>query len=169
MKQPNALLKLAAVVSSLVLFGGFVSYRAGAFNGLMGSSAQQAEPAALQPSPPAPTQPAPTIMSSSKSIILGDNVYDVQIGPYDQPTAPPSAPSQQAGALRPPDRLPGPAPSAPPTAISQQVPPATKQAAPTIFPGTKSATIFAPTLVPQPADKRPTPPAPNNSPRESPR
>jgi hypothetical protein len=39
-KQPHALLKVAVVVSSVLLAGGFVAYRAGAFRSLWGTSAQ---------------------------------------------------------------------------------------------------------------------------------
>jgi hypothetical protein len=90
-KQPHALLKLAAVVSSVLLVGGFVSYRAGAFTGLMETGEQPAEPASspdpeknlmggsksktISFEPPAAQQPppgtgprSPTIMSGSKSI-----------------------------------------------------------------------------------------------------
>ncbi len=52
MKQPNFLLKLATVVSSILLVGGFVCYRAGAFDWLMGASNNR-----------------PTIMGGSKSKI----------------------------------------------------------------------------------------------------
>src|SRR5262249_52073285 len=42
MRQPSSLLRLGAVVSSLLLAGGFVSYRAGAFDSLMRSNAEPA-------------------------------------------------------------------------------------------------------------------------------
>ncbi len=42
MKRPDFLLKLAALVSSLLLLGGYVAYQAGAFNWLSGTSAQKA-------------------------------------------------------------------------------------------------------------------------------
>jgi hypothetical protein len=194
MKQPNALLKLAAVVSSLVLFGGFVSYRAGAFNSLLGpgenaadsgSSATGDEPYKLELTTSDPLtfegrlgRTSDALMSSSKSIIL----FNEQPRP-NTPSAPPATTPQQPppdAAQRPPTIMSSsksaavfvPAQSitaTPPPAPSQQAPPATKQAAPTIISGTKSATIFPPTLVPPPPDKPPTPPATNNAPRESPR
>jgi hypothetical protein len=99
MKQPNVLLKLAAVVSSLLLVGGFVSYRAGAFNWLLGTSARPEEAASEQP-PPDTAQPAQTIMYSSK--------WGVFVAP-----SPPSTPSEQA-----------PAPSQQPAAGTTQPAPA---------------------------------------------
>src|SRR5262249_56218896 len=43
MKQPNRLLKVATIASSVLLLSGFVSYRAGAFHWLMRSSAPPAD------------------------------------------------------------------------------------------------------------------------------
>jgi hypothetical protein len=138
-KEPNLLIKTAAVVSSLLLVGGFVSYRAGAFNGLVGRSAQPTEPAVFQQTPPATTEAAPTMMSSSKSIILGTNHYTV-------PNAPPA--TEPAGT--------------PP-----QAPPATTQPGPTvIIGGTKSAAVFPGTLVPDPAGKPANQPAAANPKKE---
>ena len=88
MKKPNSLLKLAAVVSSVLLAGGFVSYRAGAFDHFLESSA-----------PPADSESSPTraggneatestIMHGSKS-----PVYRYVVKPNTQSAQPPS-PSQ---------------------------------------------------------------------------
>ncbi len=60
MKPRSALVKLAAVASSLLLVGGFISYRAGAFDALLKPSPQPAEPESTPVSDP-------TIMYSSKS------------------------------------------------------------------------------------------------------
>ncbi len=62
MKKPNALLKLAAVVSSVLLVGGLVSYRAGAFNWPMETNS----PPADSESSPTPEEPDPTFISGSK-------------------------------------------------------------------------------------------------------
>jgi hypothetical protein len=66
-KQPNVVIKVAVVACSLLLLGGFVSYRAGAFDRVVRPSAQPSEPAAPQQPPPATTQAAPTIMEGSKT------------------------------------------------------------------------------------------------------
>ncbi len=107
MKSPNSLLKVATVVSSVLLVGGFVSYRAGAFDWLTGTGARPAnsesspaldpsllsgsksdlifrEPANSQQPPPA-AQPAPAIMSGSKSL-----------APAIFPPAQPDPPNAQA-------------------------------------------------------------------------
>src|SRR5262245_45233952 len=47
--QPSFLIKAATLVSSLLLVGGCVSYRAGAFNGLTGATATPAVPATNPP------------------------------------------------------------------------------------------------------------------------
>jgi hypothetical protein len=63
MKQPGTLLKVAAVVSSMLLLGGFVGCRSGAFNRLRETNS----PTAQQPS--TEKQDAePTIMPGTKSI-----------------------------------------------------------------------------------------------------
>ena len=60
MKRPNALLKVAAVASAVLLVGALVSYRAGAFRRLLAS------PAAAEP-PPAAGEADPELLPSSKS------------------------------------------------------------------------------------------------------
>jgi hypothetical protein len=93
-KNANVLLKLAAVASSVVLVGGFVSYRAGALNWLMASEVPPAQvdensPADQPPSAESPLA-TPAIMSGSKS-----GIYIVPAAPAakDGPTAPsPAAP-----------------------------------------------------------------------------
>lgn len=81
MKLPRAVLKVAAVGSSILLVAGFVSYRAGAFDWLAGPAPQPVEPepapiadATNQPAddPPPAVSPltTPAILSSSKSAII---------------------------------------------------------------------------------------------------
>src|SRR5436309_1647416 len=90
MKQPHFLLRMAAVVTSVLLAGGFVAYRAGAIPWLSGKRERPATseskpipaekmfsstksgvispPGLVDDSPPpAPTQSPPIIMSGSKS------------------------------------------------------------------------------------------------------
>jgi hypothetical protein len=43
MKQPNALVKVGVVLIAVLLVGGFVSYRAGAFNRFMPSGTPSAD------------------------------------------------------------------------------------------------------------------------------
>jgi hypothetical protein len=42
MRRPHLLLRVATVVSSILLVAAFISYRAGAFDGLLGTSARRA-------------------------------------------------------------------------------------------------------------------------------
>jgi hypothetical protein len=79
MKRPSALFKVAAVVSSVLLFAGLVAYRAGAFDRVMTPEAPASEP---EPAPGVvsdapPTAPDPSIqaadgnfLSTSKSIMF---------------------------------------------------------------------------------------------------
>ncbi len=150
MKQPNVLLKLAVVASSVLLVGGFVSYRAGAFNRFSETSAPPTgsepsltfdqsllsgskseiifrEPAASQQPPAVTGQPTPTIMGGPK---------------YKAPLIDPFAPDTPAPLQQPP----------PPTA-----PPA--PAAPAIMSGSKS---LAPLVIP-PAPITPNSPPPSAS------
>jgi hypothetical protein len=73
-KRPHTTLKLAAVASSVVLVAGFVSYRAGAFDGAgrPDSSAVESEPNPTEAADQAPVEGAPSeaMMSGSKSIIF---------------------------------------------------------------------------------------------------
>jgi hypothetical protein len=69
--KPNILLKLATVVSSVLLASGGIAYYAGAFNGLIGPSARPAESRTI---------------SSSKSKVL--TVVSSPNEPDDQPPAP---------------------------------------------------------------------------------
>jgi hypothetical protein len=66
MKQPGLLLKSAVIASAVVLVGGFVSYRAGAFDWLVKTSPPAAEATPTEAPPPAP-EPESTILPSTKS------------------------------------------------------------------------------------------------------
>jgi hypothetical protein len=140
MRQPHFLLKIAAVTSSVLLVGGFIAYRAGAFDRLMGS--RTADPAMggskskvliTEPKPADTAEKQPTVspvqmseeekrrmlMYSSKSIILSDSVHRT-----------------------PTDSVPN---------TTQQPPPDTKPASPTILPGSKAAPLISPPSVPMPS------------------
>ncbi len=139
MKQPRFLLKASAVVSSLLLAGGFIAYRAGALDwispqskpAVLGGSKSKVlmEPAKTdsQNASPAvgdkPSDASKTVMSGSKSLFVGENPYTVGIGPYEPP---------------------------------KQAPPDTKKP-PAIFYGSKSAPVLPPDL-PLPPPQTPAPP-----------
>jgi len=94
MKKPSMLVKTATAASSMLLVGAFLSYRAGAFHGMLGEAAAPTTPSfiggskskvfldAVTPKAPAPPSPSeqtpgfeptdPVFMSSSKSLILVD-------------------------------------------------------------------------------------------------
>jgi hypothetical protein len=111
-KQPHPLLKLAAVVCSVLLAGGFVSYRAGAFHWLLGTSARPADsgssPAPEESLSDGATEPAPTIMYSTKSMPLSaprtssgsspflDAAYSLPLQLSDVPDPEPPTASQQS-------------------------------------------------------------------------
>jgi sterol desaturase/sphingolipid hydroxylase (fatty acid hydroxylase superfamily) len=65
-KQPYLIIKLAAVVVAVLLVGGFVSYRAGAFSWLLGPSARPAPSGGKAPA----TSREPILMGGSKSAPL---------------------------------------------------------------------------------------------------
>jgi hypothetical protein len=73
MKKPGALLKVAAIASSLVLVGGFIAWSAGAFDWLMNSMA-----------------PGRTYMGGSKSKVL------VTVPGTAQPEAPTAEPPSRS-------------------------------------------------------------------------
>jgi hypothetical protein len=131
MKQPHVLLKVTAVVSSVLLAGGYVCYRAGAINGLLTTS-----------SPPEqiPPEAAPTKQPS-----VGNNI------PWDY-TWIPSTTILQSN--RPSPFLAGPksagidfVPPSPKSsktqlpAAAQQSPPSTKQQKPAMLPSSKLGLI----------------------------
>ena len=88
MQRAKPFLQGAAVASALFLGGGFVAYRAGAFDRVVLVEVQpQAEP---QPGPPAGTDPAtPAYLSGSKSsFVFGSE----QVKPPAEPAAPQPTP-----------------------------------------------------------------------------
>src|SRR2546421_11395068 len=87
-KLPKSLLEVAVVTSSVLLVSGFISYRAGAFNGLMATS-------------PKPD----TMMSTSKSLggapVIDQPTTDSP-GAQPAPTTPPARtflPSSKSGLI----------------------------------------------------------------------
>jgi hypothetical protein len=113
MRYPRRSLKVAVVVSSVLLGLGFISYRSGAFNGLWKSTTpadlsgaripeksgtedetSNSETAASEGWPSKATESERTIMSGSKSIKLSTSDYTVGIDSYKPPTEarPPATP-----------------------------------------------------------------------------
>jgi hypothetical protein len=109
MKRPHVLLQVAAIVSSVLLAGGLISYRAGAFNRFIAPSAPPADsgsnPAAEETPPEDAAQPDLAIMSSSKS---GTITFTGKLSGTFSP-----APSQKTEAPQQP--APDPEPAKPPT------------------------------------------------------
>lgn len=180
MKPKNALLKLATIVSSVVLLSGFVCYRAGAFHWLMGSAqpADSTNNATVQPA--TPQGRADVIMSGSKSMVVDFGSLTVPGSPTPpapgEPTPPvvdradsvpqtiPPPPSflidgPKSGRIFIPTTPPAKTTTPPPAPAQQSAPGQTQaapvqQAAPVILlPGSKSEEIF-----------RPSPPAPAGKP-----
>jgi hypothetical protein len=94
-KQSHVLLKLTVLASSLLLVGGCVSYRAGAFNWLMEPSKQPADAENSSPRDQKQsgenTSPPLTIMSGAKSSATGATSGLLQgITPADTPQQPPA-------------------------------------------------------------------------------
>ena len=119
--------KASAVVSSILLLGGWVSYRAGAWDGLLSGGPPPGPPAAApatSPENPAPGKPRAeiTVFSSSKRILV------------------PAIPLEAA-------------PSSPPPASGNPAPPQPEQAI-TVFSGSK--TLFVPAISVEATETRPT-------------
>lgn len=110
-KYPKALLKVAALVSSVLLAGGCISYHAGAFNRLLAPGSRAEKTAASEQPPPDSAQPAPAIMSGSKSF-MPSGLKSIE-GLTPEGTSP--------------------------TSTAQQSPPETTQPTPTIMGGSKSS------------------------------
>jgi hypothetical protein len=105
--KPNLLLQLTAVVSSLLLAGGLVAYRAGAFTWVVCSNTEPQAPAIIGGSkskvlldpipsdapgakPPTATQATPDLMYSSKS--FGPVIRSSEVGLEPPLLAPPVNP-----------------------------------------------------------------------------
>lgn len=147
-------LKALAFVPALVLAGGFVGYRAGAFPADFFRPSGLAEPQPAPDAPPSESQPAagsdPTFMPGSKYIVVTPPPAG-STAPQAAPPASAGSPTFMAGSksmiLVPAPQAAQPTPGAAPAAT----PPAPTPPNPAIFYGSKSAPIF-------PA--QPTPPAP---------
>jgi hypothetical protein len=150
MKQPNAFLKAAVLLSSVLLLSAFVCYRAGAFDRFLKNSAPPADAAGdalpqenlSDDSTSEGTDGDRTIISSSKSIIIRDSTrIHARFAPNTAQAQPP-------------------APPAPPA------PKATERGEWIILPGSKSQPIFLPpSITNAPAT---SPPSPNQSTKPSP-
>jgi len=151
-KQPNSLLRVTVVVSSVLLAATFISYRAGAFDGLLetieltavagstpirenrqsnGSQSRKisAEANLFQQRPPAGAKPAPTIMAGPKSFV--PSIFRSGL--------------IQAGTLTPDLGIPI-LPVPVPPAQSPEAPPVTAKRRRTIMPGPKSGWVLDPPL-----------------------
>jgi len=150
----SAIRKTVAVGCSALLIAGFVSYRAGAFDGLFHSTTSTAEPVE-QPTPevvsdarPDVVLTDPTMFSSSKSIIIAPAST-----PGQSPAVLPG--SKSSGVFTPGQDVPvRPAPpAAPPATTPSQTPP--------IIGGSES---LAP-LIPRAPQKPNSPPADSGTPK----
>lgn len=153
MKHLSAIRKTVAVGCSALLIAGFVSYRAGAFDGLLRSNTPAVEPVE-QPTPEvvSDAQPNvvltdPTMFSSSKSIILAPASTGAQ-----SPAVLPG--SKSSGVFTPKQDVPvRPTPPAAPPTPPAQTPP--------IIGGSKSLAPLIPPAPPKPI----SPPAESGTPR----
>jgi hypothetical protein len=119
MKKPHLFLKVAAVVSALLLSGGFIGYRGGAFNRIVKpapekmlsssklkvlsfESVPDAPPAETIPTPsseqpaavpnqqPPEASPRPTLMQGSKRGVI----FEPTLPPLNEPQPAPSQPAK---------------------------------------------------------------------------
>jgi Wiskott-Aldrich syndrome protein len=140
MKDPSTLLKVTAVVSSLLLGGAFICYRAGAFDSRTGPPAQPAE---ISNSP----HPQQILLDSSKSGRIFRDPGEAQ-QPATATPQPPITIMSGSKSLEPSIIIPASNRPAPP-------PPANPPAPPAIMGGTKS--LF---IAPMPRPQATQPPAP---------
>ena len=138
-KQPYFLLKLAAVVSSGVLAGGYVCYRAGAFDASIGFANRVGivAPSPTPPQQPTPAsgQPAPIIMSGSKSMVISSPALVQDSSEAPPPPIPSDGPLPPLPVPPPSTPIGGNVPPPPPPVVP---PPAPEQQTPTIFSGPKT-------------------------------
>jgi hypothetical protein len=176
MNKPNAFLKAAVLLSSVLLLSAFVSYRAGAFDrflnntgppsdfggdplpqeNLSGDSTSEGIPGSVtnaEPPPSSRTDGDRTIMSSSKSIILpdGKGIVTATNDGKGSVTFTVTDVAPNTAQAQPP------APPAPPAATATE-----RQRS--ILPGSKSGTIVPPPSINAPATP---PPSPNQSTKPS--
>jgi hypothetical protein len=119
-KPSRSLLKFGAIVSAILLVGGFVGYRAGAISWVMGTSppptdavmggskfktihtATPSQPDTLLPGskydlviqPPAQSQPAGDARQADETFMGGSKTLVFPVIPPKQPGTPPPAPAQ---------------------------------------------------------------------------
>jgi hypothetical protein len=117
MKQPNAFLKAAVLLSSVLLLSAFVCYRAGAFDRFLRNSAPPADSAVdalpqenvSDGSTSEGTDGDRTIMYSSKSIIIRDTTrIHTRVVPNTAQPEPPAQPDPPAPKATERSMLPGP-------------------------------------------------------------
>jgi hypothetical protein len=144
MKQQNLLLKLTVVVSSVLLVGGFIAYRAGAFDRLMEASEGSAE-ASSSPTieensgdnsrsedhsvKPATSQRPTTLFGGTKSagmVVVGkSDVVGTNLKKFSSDSLPETPPSQRPSTTKNNDHR-------------------KSRADPVIISGTKSSVLFRP-------------------------
>jgi hypothetical protein len=165
-------LKVAAIISSVLLVSAFVCYRAGAFNWLVEASTPAPEAAtSVVPPSPSTTEAAPALMPGSKSakIIIPHDATTLPSPPVVSVPAPTEKPksSEPAPVLLPsskvmapliitppskaqsaPPAVPTPpldkGPSATPPVPTKQAPATTAPARPILMDSSKSGKIFLP-------------------------
>jgi hypothetical protein len=110
MKQPHFLFRMVALVSSVLLVSGFVSYRAGAFDWLKGTGSETADSGEgpnLGENPARSERPKPKLLPDSKVIIMSESPVpfpDEWSVPASQPAPPDSrkqAPTIMGGTKSP--------------------------------------------------------------------
>jgi hypothetical protein len=141
MNKPNAFLKAAVLLSSVLLLSAFVCYRAGAFDRFLKNSAPPTDSAVdalpqenlSDDSTTEGTDADRTMMSSSKSIIVkGTDRIHTRVVPNTAQAQPPASPAPPAPKATERSMLPGPksfgpiivppttnAPAAPPSTSNQ--------------------------------------------------
>jgi hypothetical protein len=91
MRKPHLLLRVATVVSSILLVAAFISYRAGVFDGLLGTSATGAT--IMQETPADSVGQDPAFMGGTKSMVFVEppaaNTAGGQVAPASQAPRPP--------------------------------------------------------------------------------
>jgi hypothetical protein len=114
-KKPNRLLKLAVIVTSVLLVGQFIAYRAGAFQWLMVPRPEPAESEKVEVPKETPSESTPPTMIGGSKSLWGPSVPLPKVTPGD-----------------------------PPTPKAEQPPPESPKQKPTIMPGSKSPGVLFP-------------------------
>src|SRR5262245_54612535 len=130
MMKTHPLFRVAAVLSSVLLVGGFVGYRAGAFSWLTETSAPSVDPASKPPdSTGQPNSQAPILYGTKSAVIVDPNLVNEKPATTQ---APPVIMSGSKAMMPPQWTSPSAAKSPAPT---QSTSPPTQQTAPTIMAG----------------------------------